>query len=122
MAEPERVDLDDYKIPELPTCKCGNLLIRRGHWVKANEAEREEMLEDGFVRESAHTPMVCTFCDDGEFSAHARARMGLRGDTLATYKKMTAEGATAQEVADHLGIKRKTVLRAVSAARKEGKL
>lgn len=118
---PETVDLDDYQIPDLPRCRgCQALVIAPWHWKKASDDERQEMLDDDFVR--ANRAGLCSTCAPRELSDVSRQRMGLRGDTLRVYREMTAQGKTAQDVADRLGIKRRTVMKVASDARKKGEL
>lgn len=116
----DKVDLNDYQTPALPACpRCGVDVIEENHWRRASDSERDEMLEDGFVR-MGHDGL-CVMCDSVQiFTPKIRYRLGLRGDTVRVYRELTAKGLTTQEIADHIGIKRKSLLHALSEHRKKG--
>lgn len=113
--------LDDYKIPQLPECpRCGSLIITPYHWHRAGVQERQDMLDDGFVR--AHRDSdLCFRCEPPAQNATKLAG-NKRGYPLELWKEMSVQGHSVQEVADMLGIKRKTMQRVISDARKRGDL
>lgn len=118
----DTVDLDDYQIPLLPRCsKCDAEIIEAGHWRRASETERNDMLDDGFRR--ATLDGVCRECAPAQvFSPEIRRRQGLRGDTLRVYGESIGKGMTIQQIADQIGIQRRSLVRTLSEQRKREQL
>lgn len=116
---PDVIDLDNYQIPVLARCpQCGGEIIEAGHWRRASEDEREDMLADGFTR--AKPGGVCVDCEPVQrFTPEMRRRQGLRGDTLRVYRELTAKGMTTQQIADQIGVKQGSLNRVLRRQREK---